>query len=613
MNQISKYTYWLCVAALFYAAFSFYPKWDKTGTESILSWDVCGYYYYLPATFIYKDLKKVAFHSDLDKKYAYQGGTYYSSRVNVPTGNEVMKYTSGMAVMYAPAFFVAHALAKPLGFEADGFSIPYQLAISFWSVLVAALGLWYLRKVLLKLDFSEKITAFTLFLTVFATNYLDYGSITGTMAHNYIFTLYALLLWFTMKFYETPSVTQSVMAQNALIKSSLGIGFCIGLAALARPTELPIAMLPVFWGIGSMKGISERLAFFKSNWAKIGLAVFSCGAIGFIQLAYWKWTTGHFLYKSYGPEDWMDWAKPHILDGLFSSRKGWLVYTPVMLFAVLGFIPLYKKRRELFWAIGLFTLVFIYISFAHNIWWYGGSLGQRQMVQIYPILALPFAAFLSWISPNKIGQVFLGLASAVCVYLNVWLVYQAHGGKDFELEETTQAFLRATYGRWNVPIETRKLLDNKYDYQGEKRDIEVVYKNGFETDTAQSINNQYVITGKKSLLVNDVRPFSPSYEIPLSNKGKKWLRATATFRSGSKEWTIWRMMQFMLVFKRNGKDVKGHFIRPHRLMSDNETKKIWLDVKIQNIDFDKLVVGFWNVDSPTAMLIDDLEVEVFNE
>ena len=602
MNPLSRYSYWLCIATLFYAAFSFYPKWNKTGSEATLSWDVCGYYYYLPATFIYKDLKKVAFHSDLDKKYDYQGGNYYASRVHQTTGNEVMKYTSGLAVMYAPAFFIAHALAKPLGFEADGFSKPYQFAISFWGVLIAALGLWYLRKVLLKLGFSDKITAITLFLIVFATNYLDYASITGAMAHNYIFTLYALLLWFTIMFYETPSV-----------KSGLGIGICIGLAALARPTELPVVLLPVLWGVGSLKNISERIHFFRIHWGKIVPAVLVCGAIGFIQLAYWKATTGHFFYKSYGPEDWMDWFKPHILDGLFSSRKGWLVYTPIMLFAILGFTPIYKKQRGIFWALALFTLVFIYISFAHNIWWYGGSLGQRQMIQIYPILAIPFAAFLRWVSPHKIGKGFIAVASAICIYLNIWLIYQAHGGKDFELEETTQAFLRATYGRWNVPLETRKLLDNKYDFQGEKRDVEVVYSHDFEHDTAQNINSQYVISGKKSLLVNSEKPFSPKYEIPLTHKGKKWLRATATFRSGTKEGTAWKMLQFMLVFKKGGKDVKGHFIRPHRLMSDNETKRIWLDVKIQRIDFDTLVIGFWNVDSQTAMLIDDLEVEVFDE
>jgi hypothetical protein len=601
MNQISKYTYWLCVITLFYAAFSFYPKWNKTGTESVLSWDVCGYYYYLPAIFIYKDLKKVAFHPDLDKEYNYQGSVYYASRVHPTTGNEVMKYTSGMAIMYSPAFFMAHALAKPLGFKADGFSLPYQFAIQFWSILVAALGLWYLRKVLLRFVFSDKITALTLFLTVLATNYLDYGSITGAMAHNYIFTLYALLLWFTMVFNSNPSV-----------KSGLGIGVCIGLAALARPTELAAAIVPILWGVGSWKSFLQRINFLRIHFSKIVLAVLVSGAIGFIQLAYWKWTTGHFFYKSYGPEDWMDWFQPHILDGLFSSRKGWLVYTPIMLFAVLGLIPIYRKQRGIFWSIGLFSLVFIYISFAHNIWWYGGSLGQRQMVQIYPILAIPFAAFLRWISPSKIGQIFIALASTICIYLNLWLVYQVHGGKDFELEHTTQSFLRATYGRWNVPIETRKLLDNKYDFQGEKRDVEVVYTNDFEKDTLNIFKND-AISGKKSIIIGHSLERSILDSIPLSNKGKKWMRATATFRSGGKEWDATSMIQFMLIFKKDKKEIRGHFVRPQRFMGESDTKTVWLDVKIQRLDFDEVIIGYKNFNNKTALLVDDVKIEIFNE
>jgi hypothetical protein len=602
MYPLSRYTYWLCVLTLFYAAFSFYPKWQKSGTESVLSWDVCGYYYYLPAVFIYKDLKKVAFHSDLDKEYNYQGSVYYASRVHPQTGNEVMKYTSGLAVMYSPAFFMAHILAKPLGFKSDGFSLPYQFAIQFWSILVAALGLWYLRKVLLKLGFLDKITALTLFLTVLATNYLDYASITGATAHNYIFTLYALLLWFTIRFFETPSV-----------KTALGICICIGLAALSRPTELVVAMLPVLWGIGSLADVSKRLIFFRDNWGKIALAILVCGAIGFTQLAYWKWATGHFFYKSYGPEDWMDWFQPHILDGLFSSRKGWLVYTPIMLFAVLGLIPIYRKQRGIFWSIGLFSLVFIYISFAHNIWWYGGSLGQRQMVQIYPILAIPCAAFLRWISPSKIGQIFIVLASVICIYLNLWLVYQVHGGKDFELEHTTQAFLRATYGRWNLPIETRKLLDNKYDFQGEKRDLELVYANDFEKDTSQNIFKSDAISGKKSIVIGSSPSRSIRDSIPLSNKGKKWMRATATFRSGGKEWEPTSMIQFMLIFKKNQKAIRGHFVRPQRFMGESDTKTVWLDVKIQRLDFDEVVIGFKNFTDKTALLVDDVKIEIFDE
>ena len=35
----------------------------------------------------------------------------------------------------------------------------------------------------------------------------------------------------------------------------------------------------------------------------------------------------------------------------------------------------------------LVLLLFIYIAFAWDIWWYGGSLGQRSMVQAYAVLS----------------------------------------------------------------------------------------------------------------------------------------------------------------------------------------------------------------------------------
>ena len=153
----SKSAFLICLVVLTYFNLVFYPKWSKPASEATLSWDVCGYYFYLPAFFIYKDPAKVAFHEAIDKKYSPQAGDFYSAAPS-ENGNWIMKYSCGMAIMYAPAFFAAHFLAAPLGFAADGFSPIYQFAISFWSLLWAFVGLWYLRKALLKLNFTEGST-----------------------------------------------------------------------------------------------------------------------------------------------------------------------------------------------------------------------------------------------------------------------------------------------------------------------------------------------------------------------------------------------------------------------------------------------------------------------
>ena len=91
------------------------------------------------------------------------------------------------------------------------------------------------------------------------------------------------------------------------------------------------------------------------------------------------------------------------------------------------------------------------------------------------------------------------------------------------------------------------------------------------------------------------------------------MRATATFRSGGKEWDATSMIQFMLIFKKDKKHIRGHFVRPQRFMGESDTKTVWLDVKIQRLDFDEVIIGYKNFNDKTALLVDDVKIEVFNE
>jgi len=54
---------------MFYAGMVHYPKWRMQKTEATIGWDVTGYYSYLPAIFIYKDLKQLSFYSKIAEKY----------------------------------------------------------------------------------------------------------------------------------------------------------------------------------------------------------------------------------------------------------------------------------------------------------------------------------------------------------------------------------------------------------------------------------------------------------------------------------------------------------------------------------------------------------------
>lgn len=596
-KNTSLLAFWLCAALLVAAAALYYPKWEKPHTEATISWDVSGYYLYLPGALIYKDLKKLSWWAGIEEKY--RPGPGMGQAYPHPSGNFVMKYPMGQALQFLPWFAVAHTLAEPLGYPADGFSKPYQMAIGWGSLLVALLGLWFLRKVLLYY-FSDAIVAIVLVCLVFGSNYLEYASITGAMTHNWLFTLYTLLIFNTIQFYRRPTWL-----------SAACIGMLVGWATITRPTEIIAALIPLFWGVGSWAALRERLFFFKGHWPKMGLASACAGGMVFLQLAYWKYATGEWVVYSYQDQTFT-WFPPHIEDVLWSARAGWLVYSPMMLFAVAGIFMLRKRLPDVFPAVITYCLTALYITSAWDIWWYGGSLGQRAMVQAYPLWAFGLGAFWMWaLGKNWRKYVFVGLA-VICIYLNLWWSHQAHRGGLFESEKMTRAYLLKVLGRFEKQRDWLKLLDTREEFTGnERHNLRTVLSMGFDTDTTAIATSETPISGAKSLLLGAGREFTPEYDLPIKPNDSRWLRTFCRFRCDQKEWETWKMTNFIVRFRQGDKIVKERSIKLQRHIDGNETQSIFFDTQLPPA-FDRAAVFFWNPGSTQNIRIDDLTVEVFD-
>jgi hypothetical protein len=103
---------------------------------------------------------------------------------------------------------------------------------------------------------------------------------------------------------------------------------------------------------------------------------------------YWKYITGELFFNSYVGEQFY-FNNSHVLKGLFGFRKGWLIYTPIMLFSILGIYFLRNQLKHFFASISITLFIYIFVIFSWWCWWYGGSFGQRAMIDIYPLLAIP--------------------------------------------------------------------------------------------------------------------------------------------------------------------------------------------------------------------------------
>lgn len=352
--------------------------------EKVIKWDVISYYGYLPATFIYKDhTLKFMDHYKGPHKYTIWGN-------DLPNGNKIIMTSMGMSMLYAPFFFIAHLYALNSDYDAGGYSVPYHLAIIISSIFYFLLGLIFLSKLLLKF-FNHNISSLVILMISVGTNLFFYATYEAGMSHQYSFALITMFLWYTIKWHQNPKTIYAFI-----------LGLLIGLISLIRPTNIVVSLFFILYGITNLSNFKQKFSLFISKYIHVIIIILICFFVWIPQFIYWKSVTGSFIYYSYGEENSFFFNNPRILKGLFSYRNGWLVYSPVMIFSIFGMFILWKNHKNWQLPIVITFLTFIYLIFSWWCWWYGGSFGSRAMIDMYSLLALPCAAFLSYIIKLKL-------------------------------------------------------------------------------------------------------------------------------------------------------------------------------------------------------------------
>lgn len=559
---MSKWVLYIGLLCMIYASFIYYPKWKMSRTEATISWDVSGYYLYLPAIFIYHDIKQLKWKKAIDDRYFPSSSPYQS--YTHQGGNQVMKYTLGLAILYSPFFLMAHTLAPLFGFEADGYSKIYQFFISFGSLIWAAIGLWFLRKLLLRY-FGDHAVSLVLISLVLASNYFDYASITGAMSHNYLFTLYAVLLYSIDNYY--------LYKKNIWFYISC---MTIGMMVLIRPTEIISCLLLIGWKTDTLEALKARILFFIGTYRLLILGGISFLLLPLMQSIYWKYVTGEWIVYSYQDQGFSWLEGHHILQGLFSYRAGWIVYTPVMILVLIGMIYAVWKSIQNSWLYLLFILLSLYLTFAWDEWTYGGSLSQRALVQHYPVMSFPIIILVGNLITFQKFKYILFVFLGGCIYYNLWLTHQAHRGGIYEAGMMNKAYFWQTLFKNENNQEYKKLLDtNEPVLLFNDTDAEKIVDKFFNPDSTCAQNAGF------SLLYDGSIP-----------AGK--IKVEVLFKAGLKEWDVWQMAQLVVKYKQDLTDVKTTIIRVHRFLNDNDEKWIDLVTTSPSKPFSKLEITIWN-------------------
>lgn len=579
-HNLSKITLVLAYAFILMVGLLFYPKWTLPETEATLSWDVSGYYMYLPAFFIYDNPKELNWVPQIVEKYKPTHD--YQQAFKHESGNYVFKYSSGLSVLMSPFFAIGHAVASLNSiYPADGFSKPYQMSIGLGMLIYTFIGLWFFRKILLEY-FSEISTSISIILLVFGTNYLNFAAIDHAMTHGPLFAIYSIIIWHSINFYKSPSIRRTIT-----------IGLCIGLASLIRPTEIMAIFIPLLWNTSSLLDLKERFLFFTKNFKHILICAAGIIAIGSIQLFYWKYATGSWIVYSYG-EQGFSWFRPHFFEYWFNPERGWLRYSPSLLLYFGGLFFIIKKSYP--WiAVFAFSSLYIYVTAAWDVTWYGG----RAMIQSYPILFFPIAALIEYCTSSKALKILLIILVSCFVYYNIWYTHYLHNGS---LKYVTHAYWKATVGRFEtLHPDAEYLLDNEDWHRKELPKNKKIIFNKLIDSAFGKMNGE--------LYVNDSIQNTPKFLLNVPANAN-WLRATAQVRQPLREHDLWKMPQFIIAYYREGEIFKSNFVRASRKIRDNAPIGIFTDSKIPN-NFDEVKLYIWNAGSQKELFATDIEVYAF--
>ena len=366
--------------------------------------DGFGYYLYLPAIFIYHDVRfrfiPKAIHSGALKSYPTK--TFSWAGLTKNGSGYLNKYPCGTALMQLPFFLPALWMADFIYGHPNGFESVFQYANVISAMFFLCFGSAILFLICAE-DGYEWLSLGLVAFSIFGTNALHYGSYDGSFSHIYCFFL---------------SCVSAYLVFNKRNKLPVAryyglLGAVIGLAVIVRPTNALWIPLALISAPNNLRDIVRSTVAFS-----LGLFIALLP-----QLLLWFITTGGVIVYSYGSERF-NFLSPHLMSYLFSVQKGVFFWHPAYLVLTFGtLVAAFRGRRG---ALVLFVIVFIshYVNSSWHGWSFGGSFGARPAVDTLAFLVVGSGLALK--KCRKSPKLFALAVAPMSLLVAVNLI-QAHG------------------------------------------------------------------------------------------------------------------------------------------------------------------------------------------
>jgi len=339
-----------------------------------------GYYSYLPTLIIYKSID----FTFVGKERFKDGFPRLTGiRLNKETGRLDNQYPMGVAILISPFFLIAHFLSLLFNSaNADGYSIIYQVSTLMAASFYYLLGTFVLAKYLIQL-FDEKVVFFTIIFITFGTSLFHYATFDSIFPHIYSYCFVCLLLYFTEKFWRTPTLNYSLV-----------LGLIIGVLFLIDILNLALVSFFILFAYG--KGFKKRiLSNVKPLLCTAGMAVVTI----IPQCIIWKVNAGSFFGSSQFTQNSegniFNWFSPKFIEIASSIQAGVFIWSPILAIGLIGLLLCLRGSLKKIAGLSLINIgILTYVMASLNSWHLDGGYGHRGFVDLYPFFAIGIGAFL---------------------------------------------------------------------------------------------------------------------------------------------------------------------------------------------------------------------------
>jgi hypothetical protein len=567
--------------------------------------DGIGYYAYLPATFIYHDFT-YSFIPALAQKYPRIAVAATRGFCNEFNNKLVNKYFAGEAVAVTPFFLFAHLISGSEENPADGYSFYYMAAVSFASIFYMLLGLWAIRRLLLRFGIKEGHAAIVLFVIFFATNLSHYALEEEAMSHVYSFAFIACFFLQAHKLFE-----------KFTVRGFLMFSFLFAFIILIRPINfIVIFSLPFI--AGSFPVLKTFFLEIFKRPKLLGGGILIAAAVIFIQLLTYYAQCGKFVVYAYSQEGF-DFTNPYFFSCLFSYSNGLFVYAPVLFIAWMGIFTFLPKEKFRVFSFIVFFCIVIWVISSWWAWTYSGAFGMRPLIEYYSFFALLLGMLIKTLSKKRfVVAIFffvLLLPLSVLCQLQIW---QYHWGIIGYADMTKEKY-------WQVFLQTRRqfyYINSDGPPPPIAENAKLVYSDSVDYETQlpgvdwRSITTEKAFSGKHSTLLKSGNNHAPHWKKRMGDILPDSMLDTAQFILGGKaKWfsqdngTEARMVFIILRDNKIAYYNEQYII--HQVRRENE----WTDFK-WNIDMPSFAPGdvleiYARRDNWFPVYIDDLKVELY--